>query len=325
MLYREAINLAMDETMSEDTNIILLGEDIADVGGTFRVTEGLLKKYGKTRVIDTPIAELSIVGNAIGMAIGGLRPVVELMTANFSLLAFDQIVNHMAKLPFMSAGKIRLPLVLRMPQGVSKQLGAQHSENYENMLSSIPGLFVFAVSSPNYAYHALKKAIKMDDPVIFIEHELLYNKKEEIDRSSDLDPFKARIIKEGTDITIISYLKMLDDTASVLEEIEKELNCSCELIDLCSLNPVDFKSLEISIKKTGRLIMIEEGHRMGSYGAQIISWAVEELFYFLDAAPLRLCGENVPIAYNRKLELASIPTPKSIKKDIINWGTNNGL
>ncbi|PHR58065.1 MAG: alpha-ketoacid dehydrogenase subunit beta [Arcobacter sp.] len=325
MLYREAINLALDEKMSEDSNIVLLGEDIGGVGGTFRVTEGLLEKYGNTRVIDTPIAELSIVGNAIGMAIGGLRPVVELMTANFSLLAFDQIINHMSKLHFMSAGKIRLSIVLRMPQGVSKQLGAQHSENYENMLSSVPGLFVFAVSSPNYAYHALKKSIEMDDPVIFIEHELLYNKKEEIDLKEDLDPFKARIVKEGKDVTVISYLKMLDDTASVLEEIEKELNCSCELIDLCSLNPVDFGSLEISIKKTGRLVVIEEGHKMGSYGAQIISWAVEDLFYFLDAAPLRLCGKNVPIAYNRKLELASIPTPKSIKKDIINWGRQSGL
>lgn len=325
MLYRESINLAIDETMAEDKNIILLGEDVGGVGGTFRVTEGLLEKYGETRVIDTPIAELSIVGNGIGMAIGGLRPVIELMTANFSLLAFDQIINHMAKIPYMSAGKIKLPLVLRMPQGVSKQLGAQHSENYENMLSSVPGLFVFAVNSPNYAYHALKKSIKMDDPVIFIEHELLYNKKEEINMDEDLDPFKARTIKEGKDITIISYLKMLDDTESVLKEIEEKLGCSCELIDLCALNPVDFKSLEISIKKTGRLVVIEEGHRMGSYGAQIISWAAEELFYFLDAAPLRLCGENVPIAYNRKLELASIPTPESIKKDIINWGRNSGL
>ena len=325
MLYREAINLAIDEKMSEDTDIILLGEDIGEVGGTFRVTEGLLEKYGNKRVIDTPIAELSIVGNAIGMAIGGLRPVVELMTANFALLAFDQIINHMSKLHYMSAGKIQLPMVLRMPQGVSKQLGAQHSENYEHMLSSIPGVFVFAVSSPNYAYHALKQSIEMDDPVILIEHELLYNKNEEVDKNIDLDPFKARVVKEGKDITIISYLKMLDDTSLVLDEIEKELGCCCELIDLCSLNPVDFKSLELSIKKTGRLVIIEEGHKMGSFGAQIISWAVEELFYFLDAAPLRLCGKNVPIAYNRKLELASIPTPKSIKQDIIKWGRKSGL
>ncbi|PHS58328.1 MAG: alpha-ketoacid dehydrogenase subunit beta [Sulfurimonas sp.] len=325
MLYREALNLAIDEEMKEDKDIILLGEDVAGVGGTFRVTEGLLAKYGDKRVLDTPIAELSIVGNGIGMAIGGLRPIVELMTANFSLLAFDQIINHMSKLPYMSASKIKLPMVLRMPQGVSKQLGAQHSENYENMLSSVPGLFVFAVSSPAYAYFALKKSIQMDDPVLFIEHELLYNKKEDFSLNEDIDPFKARLVKEGTDITIISYLKMLDDTLSVIDEIEKELKCSCELIDLCSLNPVDYASLEKSIKKTSRVVIVEEGHRMGSYGAQIISWAVEKLFYSLDAAPLRLCGENVPIAYNRKLELASIPTPDTIKRDIIFWGRQSGL
>ncbi len=325
MLYREALNKALDEVMQADEDIVVLGEDIAGVGGTFRVTEGLLAKYGEARVIDTPIAELSIVGNGIGMAIGGLRPVVELMTANFSLLAFDQIINHMAKIPYMSAGKISLPMIIRMPQGVSRQLGAQHSENYEQMLSAVPGLFVFAVSDPNYAYHALKKSILMDDPVIFIEHELLYNKEGEVDVDADTDPFKARIVKEGEDVTVISYLKMLDDTLAALPLIEESLGCSCELIDLCSLNPVDFKTLERSIKKTGRLVIVEEGHRMGSYGAQIVSWAAEELFYSLDAAPLRLAGENVPIAYNRTLELATIPTTESIAADFISWGESSGL
>ena len=325
MLYREALNKALDEAMQEDKDIIVLGEDIGEFGGTFRVTEGLFAKYGQARVIDTAIAELSIVGNAIGMAIGGLRPVVELMTANFSLLAFDQIINHMAKIPYMSAGKITLPVTIRMPQGVSRQLGAQHSESYEQMLSAVPGLFVFAVSDPSYAYHALKKSIQMDDPVIFIEHELLYNKEGEVDIDGGIDPFKARIVQEGSDVTIISYLKMLDDTLAAVPLIEESLGCSCEVIDLCSLNPVDFKTLSMSIKKTGRVIVIEEGHKMGSYGAQIISWAAEELFYSLDAAPLRLAGENVPIAYNRNLELASIPTTASIVEDIISWGENSGL
>ncbi len=325
MLYREALNKALDEVMQKDKKIIILGEDIAEFGGTFRVTEGLFVKYGKDRVIDTPIAELSIVGNAIGMAIGGLRPVVELMTANFSLLAFDQIINHMAKIPYMSAGKIPLPMIIRMPQGVSRQLGAQHSENYEQMLSAVPGLFVFAVSDPSYAYHALKKSILMDDPVIFIEHELLYNKEGEVDEDADIDPFKARILKEGKDITIISYLKMLDDTLAAVPIIEESLGCSCEVIDLCSLNPVDYKTLKESITKTGRIVFVEEGHKMGSYGAQIISWAAEELFYSLDAPPLRLAGENVPIAYNRSLELATIPTPESIAEDIISWGEGSGL
>jgi len=325
MLYREALHLALETQMQKDENVIVIGEDVGAFGGTFRVTEGLFAQFGKNRIIDTPIAELSIVGNAIGMAIAGLRPVVELMTANFSLLAFDQIINHMSKIPYMSAGKIRLPMVIRMPQGVSRQLGAQHSENYEQMLAAVPGVFVFAVADVNYAYHALKQSIEMDDPVIFIEHELLYNKKSEVDLDEHLNPFKARFVKEGEDITIISYLKMLDDTLTCIEDIEKSLSCTCEVIDLCSLNPIDFQTLEKSITKTGRVVLVEEGHKMGSYGAQVISWAAEELFYMLDAPPLRLCGENVPIAYNRQLELASIPTPKRITKEIIAWGKQSGL
>lgn len=325
MLYREALNKALDEVMAEDKNIVVLGEDVGESGGTFRVTEGLYVKYGKARVIDMPIAELSIVGNGIGMAIGGLRPAVELMTANFSLLAFDQIINHMSKLSYMSAGKITLPMLIRMPQGVSRQLGAQHSESYEQMLSAVPGLFVFAASDPNYAYHALKRSILMDDPVVFIEHELLYNKEGDVDVNADTDPFKARIVKEGEDVTIISYLKMLDETLAAVPAIENSLGCSCEVIDLCSLNPVDFTTLQASIKKTGRVVIVEEGHKMGSYGAQIISWAAEELFYSLDAAPLRLAAEDVPIAYNRSFELATIPTPESIAADIIVWGESSGL
>jgi len=325
MLYREALNKALDETMQTDKSIVVLGEDVALYGGSFRVTENLVEKYGEKRVIDTPIAELSIVGNAVGMAIGGLRPVAEIMTGNFSLLAFDQIINHMAKLHYMSNGKVSLPMVVRFPQGVSKQLAAQHSESYEQMLCSVPGLIVLAVNDVNYAYHALKKAILMDDPVVFIEHELLYNKKGKVDFDEDLDPFKANIVKSGKDITIISYLKMLDDVMLVIDEIEKELNCSCEVIDLCSLNPIDYKTLETSIKKTSRLVVVEEDHKTGGFGSQIVSWTAEELFFALDAPPLRIAGEDVPIPYNRTLELASIPTPTSIKEKIIEWGKNNDI
>jgi len=325
MLYREALNKALDEVMSADDTVVTLGEDVGLYGGSFRVTEGLVEKYGEKRVIDTPIAELSIVGNAVGMAIGGLRPVAELMTGNFSLLAFDQIINHMAKLHYMSNGKIILPMVVRFPQGVSRQLGAQHSESYEQMLSAVPGLRVLSANDVNYAYHALKHVVLLDDPVIFIEHELLYNKKGEVNYEQELDPFKARIAKEGSDITIVSYLKMLDDVMLAVPEIEKELGCSCEVIDLCSLNPVDYETLSKSLEKTSRLVMVEEEHKTGGYGAQIISWAAEEMFYALDAAPLRLAGEDVPIPYNRSLELASIPTPESISRDIVAWGKKNDV
>jgi pyruvate dehydrogenase E1 component beta subunit len=325
MLYREALNRALDELMQKDESIVTLGEDVALYGGSFRVTEGLVEKYGEQRVIDTPIAELSIVGNAVGMAIGGLRPVAEIMTGNFALLAFDQIINHMAKLHYMSNGKIHLPMVVRFPQGVSRQLAAQHSESYEQMLCSVPGLKVLSVNDVNYAYHALKHAILSDDPYIFIEHELLYNKKGEVNFEQELDPFKARIVKEGSDITIVSYLKMVDDVMEALPSIEKELACSCEVIDLCSLNPIDYERLKASIKKTSRLVMVEEDHKTGGYGAQIVSWAAEELFYELDAPPLRLAGADVPLAYNRALELASIPTPQSIAEDIIAWGVKSNV
>ena len=325
MLYREALNRAIDEAMEIDSDVVVLGEDVGLYGGSYRVTEGLVSKYGEERLIDTPIAELSIVGNAVGMAIGGLRPVAEIMTANFALLAFDQIINHMAKYHYMSAGKITLPMVVRFPQGVSRQLAAQHSESYEQMLSAVPGLIVFAASDVNYAYHALKYAILSDDPVIFIEHELLYNKKGEIDLNTELDPFKARIVKKGKDITIVSYLKMVDDVMEAVPEIEKQLGKSCEVIDLCSLNPIDFKTLESSLKKTGAIVVVEEDHKMGGYGAQIVSWAAEEMFYSLDAAPLRIAGADVTIPYNRRLELASIPTPEEIKARILAWGAENGV
>ncbi len=325
MLYREALNRAIDECMAADPNVVMLGEDVGLYGGSYRVSEGLVSKYGEKRLIDTPIAELSIVGNAVGMAIGGLRPIAEIMTANFSLLAFDQIINHMSKYRYMSAGKITLPMVVRFPQGVSKQLAAQHSESYEQMLSAVPGMHVFAAGDPHYAYHALKKAILMDDPVVFIEHELLYNKKGEVDFDAEVDPFKARIVKEGNDVTIVSYLKMVDDVMAAVPEIEERTGKKCEVIDLQSLNPIDTGTLKTSIEKTGRLVVVEEDHKMGGYGAQIVSWAAESLFYALDAAPLRIAGENVPIPYNRQLELASIPTPDKIAAKIIQWGADNGL
>jgi len=325
MLYREALNKALDETMAMDGNVVVLGEDVGLYGGSYRVTEGLVAKYGEARLIDTPIAELSIVGNAVGMAIGGLRPVAEIMTANFALLAFDQIINHMAKFHYMSAGKIKLPMVVRFPQGVSKQLAAQHSESYEQMLSAVPGLVVLAASDVNYAYHALKYAILRDDPVIFIEHELLYNKKGEVDLSADIDPLKARIVKEGKDVTIVSYLKMVDDVMKAVPAIEEKLGVSCEVIDLCSLNPVDYATLEASLKKTGRIVMVEEDHKTGGYGAQIVSLAAEEMFYTLDAPPLRIAGEDIPVPYNRQLELASIPTPDSITAQIVAWGEKHGV
>ena len=193
------------------------------------------------------------------------------------------------------------------------------------MLSAVPGLKVLAASDVNYAYHALKHAVLSDDPCIFIEHELLYNKKGEIDPDTPLDPFKARVVKEGEAVTIVSYLKMVDDVMAALPEIEEALGCSCEVIDLCSLNPVDYDTLQTSLEKTSRLVMVEEDHKTGGYGAQIVSWAAEEMFYALDAPPLRIAGADVPIPYNRTLELQSIPTPDSIAEAVIAWGRKHDV
>ena len=325
MLYREALNKAIDEMMAADKSVVILGEDVGRYGGSYRVSEGLFAKYGPQRVIDTPIAELSIVGNAIGMAIAGLRPIAEIMTVNFSLLAMDQIVNHAAKFRYMSGGKMTIPLTIRMPGGVSKQLAAQHSESYETLYSSIPGLIVLAASNATYAYYGLKAAIALNDPVIFLEHELLYPMEMEFKEKKDFDPFKAEVVKEGKDLTILTYLKMRYDVLEAVPTIEKELGISVEVIDLNSLRPLDMHTIAESVKKSKRVVMVEEDHKTGGYGAEVVARISEELFYELDAPPLRIAGEDVPIPYNRKLELAAIPTPDKIAAQIIHWGRQNGL
>ncbi len=325
MLYREALNKAIDEAMAADSSVVILGEDVGRYGGSYRVSEGLYAKYGSQRVIDTPIAELSIVGNAIGMAIAGLRPIAEIMTVNFSLLAMDQIVNHAAKFRYMSGGKITIPLTIRMPGGVSRQLAAQHSESYETLYSAIPGLIVLAASNATYAYYGLKEAIAINDPVIFLEHELLYPIQMEFKEQKNFNPFRAEIVKEGKDLTIITYLKMRYDVLEALPVIEKELSISVEVIDLGSLRPLDMETIANSVKKTKRVVMVEEDHKTGGFGAEVIARITEELFYSLDAPPLRIAGEDVPIPYNRTLELASIPTPDKIASQIITWERNNGV
>ena len=325
MLYREALNRAIDEMMAIDKSVVILGEDVGRYGGSYRVSEGLFAKYGAARVIDTPIAELSIVGNAIGMAIAGLRPIAEIMTVNFSLLALDQIINHAAKFRYMSGGKMTIPLTIRMPGGVSKQLAAQHSESYETLYTSITGLIVLAASNATYAYYGLKAAIAMNDPVIFLEHELLYPMEMELKTIDASDPFKAEIVKEGADLTIITYLKMRYDVLQALPTIEKSLGITIEVIDLNALRPIDMDTIAKSVQKTKRVVMVEEDHKTGGYGAEVIARITEELFYYLDAPPLRIAGEDVPIPYNRTLELASIPTPEKIAQYIIQWGRENGL
>lgn len=324
MLYRDALNLALDHAMEQDPRVLLLGEDVGFYGGNYKVTDGLYVKYGPKRVIDTPIAENSIVGTAIGMAMMGLRPVAEIMTANFAMLAMDQVVNQMAKLRYMSGGKIFLPLVVRMPQGVAKQLAAQHSQSLEHLFASVPGIYVFCASDSTSAYHGLLYAIRLDDPVIFLEHVLLYGMDFPFESSRDFNPFQARVLKEGRDITVVSYLKMVHDVLKACQWLEEE-GISCEVIDLVSLRPIDFETIYNSVKKTKRLVVVYEAPKSLGLGAEISARVCEELFYFLDAPPLRIAGEEVPIPYNRKLELLAIPTPERIYSQIVSWSRSHGL
>ncbi len=325
MLYRDALNLALDYAMEHDPRVVVLGEDVGFYGGNYRVTDGLYVKYGPKRVIDTPIAENSIVGTAIGMALMGLRPVAEIMTVNFAMLAMDQFVNQMAKLRYMSGGKLFLPLVVRMPQGVAKQLASQHSQSLEHFFASVPGLYVFCASDSISAYHGLLHAIRMDDPVVFLEHTLLYGMDFPFEYVKNFDPFKARILKEGKDITVVSYLKMVHDTLKAYEWLEERDGISCEVIDLTSLRPIDFETIYESVRKTHRLVVVYEAPKTLGLGAELSARVCEELFYYLDAPPLRIAGEEVPIPYNRKLELMAIPTPEKIYERILSWSKSHGL
>ena len=325
MLYRDALNLALDYAMEHDPRVVVLGEDVGFYGGNYRVTDGLYVKYGPKRVIDTPIAENSIVGTAIGMALMGLRPVAEIMTVNFAMLAMDQFVNQMAKLRYMSGGKLFLPLVVRMPQGVAKQLASQHSQSLEHFFASVPGLYVFCASDSISAYHGLLHAIRMDDPVVFLEHTLLYGMDFPFEYVKNFDPFKARVLKEGKDITVVSYLKMVHDTLKACEWLEEKDGISCEVIDLISLRPIDFETIYESVRKTHRLVVVYEAPKTLGLGAELSARISEELFYYLDAPPLRIAGEEVPIPYNRKLELMAIPTPEKIYERILSWSKSHGL
>lgn len=325
MLYRDALNLALDHAMEHDKRVVVLGEDVGFYGGNYKVTDGLYVKYGEKRVIDTPIAENSIVGTAIGMALMGLRPVAEIMTVNFAMLAMDQFVNQMAKLRYMSGGKLFLPIVVRMPQGVARQLAAQHSQSLEHFFASVPGLYVFCASDSISAYHGLLYAIRLDDPVVFIEHTLLYGMDFPFEYVQGFDPFKARILKEGKHITVVSYLKMVHDVLKASEWLEEKDVISCEVIDLTSLRPIDFETIYQSVKKTHRLVVVYEAPKTLGLGAEISARVCEELFYFLDAPPLRIAGEEVPIPYNRKLELMAIPTPEKIYSQILSWSRRHGL
>jgi pyruvate dehydrogenase E1 component beta subunit len=313
LTYREAINQALREEMQRDPTVFIMGEDVAFYGGSFKVTDGLLAEFGDKRVIDTPIAEGAIVGMAVGAAMVGLRPIVELMTVNFALLAMDQIVNHAAKIRYMFGGKVKVPLVIRAPGGGGQQLGAQHSQSLESYFLHCPGLKVVCPASPYDAKGLLKEAIRDDDPVMFLEHEALYGSKGEVPEETYTTPIgKAKVMSEGNDITIIAYSRMALLALEVAQDLEKE-KIAIEIIDLRSLNPLDLKIITNSVKKTGKVVILEEDWKTGGVGGEISSLIVENCFDYLDAPIRRVAGKDVPMPYAKNLEMMAIPQLDDIK------------
>lgn len=315
MTFREALGLALAQEMERDDQIFLMGEEVAQYQGAYKVSQGLLEKFGEKRVVDAPITEAGFVGLGIGAAHVGMRPVIEVMTFNFAILALDQIINNAAKLRQMSGGQIEVPMVLRGPGGAGGSLGSQHSQSLEQQYVHIPGIKVVMPSTPDNAKALLKAAIRDPDPVIFIESEKLYNSRGEVNEDPDyvLPIGKANVHKEGTDVTIITWSRMLTHVVEpAVEILEGEFGVSCEIIDCWSLSPLDFETLTNSVKKTGRCVVVEESWPKASVGAWIASEMYARCFDYLDAEIARVYQKDVPLSYAFNLEEISLPRPVDV-------------
>jgi pyruvate dehydrogenase E1 component beta subunit len=309
MRYREALGAALREELRRDERVILMGEDIGVFGGAFKVTDGLLEEFGERRVRDTPISENTIVGVGVGAAMTGLRPVVELMTINFSLLALDQIVNHAAHIHYMFGGQVHVPLVVRMPQGAGHQLGPTHSHCLEAMFLHIPGLLVAVPSTPADAKGLLKSAIRDENPVVFIEHESLYGMRGEVPDGEDvLVPFgRARVAREGSDVTIVGVSRMAITAERAAVKLADEHDVQAEVIDPRTLRPLDLDTILASVSKTNRCVIVEEGWPHGGVGANLAALIAEQAFDDLDAPIQRVTGADVPMPYSKPLEEIAYP------------------
>lgn len=308
MRLREALRDGLAEEMRRDDRVFLMGEDIGVFQGAFKVTEGLMAEFGEKRVRDTPISENTIVGTGVGAAMGGLRPVVELMTVNFSLLALDQIVNHAASIPYMFNGRIRVPMVIRMPGGGGHQLGPTHSHSFEALFLQIPGLLVACPSTPADSKALLKASIRDDNPVIFLEHESLYSLKGEVPDGDHVLRFgEAAVRREGSDVTIIGILKMVHTAMKAADELADRHGIQAEVIDPRTLRPLDLDTILQSVRKTNRAVVIEEGWPHGGVGANLSTLITEQAFDYLDAPVQRVTGADVPMPYSKRLEQAAMP------------------
>lgn len=315
--YREALNMALREEMRRDPRVFVIGEEVGLYDGAYKVTQGLLKEFGPRRVVDTPISESGFTGVGIGAAMVGLRPVVEMMTFNFALLALDQIVNSAAKLSYMSGGQYHVPIVIRGPGGPAHQLAAQHSQSMESYFYHVPGLKVVRPSTPTDAKGLLKSAIRDDNPVVFIESETLYAVKGEVPEDPEfLIPLGQAVVRrEGTDVTVIAYVGMMFRAMEAAEELAKE-GISVEIVDPRTLRPMDVSTVVGSVRKTHRAVVVEAGAGFAGMGSEIASFITEQAFDDLDAPVERVTGANAPMPYARNLERAKTPSVERIRDAI---------
>jgi len=307
-----ALRQAIDEEMGRDNTVLVMGEDVGHYGGSYKVTKDLFGKYGEWRVLDTPIAENSFTGMAVGAAMTGLRPIIEGMNMGFLLLAFNQIANNAGMLRYTSGGNFKIPLVIRGPGGVGRQLGAEHSQRLEAYFHAVPGLKIVACSTPYNAKGLLKAAIRDDNPVLFFEHVLLYNLKENLPDGEYIVPLdRAEVVRPGEDVTILTYSRMRHHCLQALKQLEKD-GYNPEIIDLISLKPFDMETIGASIRKTHRVVIVEECMKTGGIGAELIALINDHFFDELDAQVIRLSSQDIPTPYNGTLERLTIVQPPQI-------------
>ena len=314
--YREAISRGLREALEGDEGVFLMGEDIGAYGGPYAVTKGFLGEYGPRRIKDTPISESVIVGAGVGAAMAGLRPVVELMTINFSLLAMDQIINHAAKIRYMSAGQLSVPLIIRTVTGGGAQLAATHSQSFEGWFAAVPGMRVAAPATPYDALGLLRTAFQDQNPVLFAEHALLYSTRGEVpDEFYDVPFGQADVKREGDDLTIVASSRMVRVALSAAAQLEQR-GVAAEVVDLRTLRPLDLDTVVASARKTGRCVVVEETWRTGGYGGYVASAIQEAAFDDLDGPVAHVGGVDVPMPYNRRLESLAIPDERSIIQEV---------
>ena len=311
MTYRQAICQGLTEALDEDPRVYLMGEDIGPYGGAFAVTQGFWEKYGPRRIKDSPLSESAFVGAGIGSAMAGLRPIVEIMTINFSLLAIDQIVNHAAKVRYMSGDQFSVPMIIRTVTGAGASVAATHSQSFEGWYASVPGLYVAVPSTPEDALGLFRTCRELMDPVMFVEHILLYGARGEVSDGIKIPLGKADVKKQGSDVTIISYSKMVQNSLEAAALLEND-GISAEVVDLRTLRPLDVETIIASTKKTHRVVVVEETTKFGGFAGEVVSIVQQEAFDYLDAPVGRVAGEEVPIPYSMPLEKLAIPDTQRI-------------